>query len=373
MPDTGTDKSAKKPSKKVRIVEAFMEALALRPWRDVSLAGIAKAADVSLADLREAYPTRTAILIGFMAGVDAAVLRAVADDAEAGGAGSGEPPRERLFDVLMTRFEQLKPYRPALRRVTDRARRDPGFALRVGGQGLVSAAWMLEAAGMPSSGEEGRWRVAGLPYVWGRAFEVFLEDDDPGLARTMATLDRQLKKAEDRDAQIRGFRSRLRAALGCGTRRARRADPAGRDFAREEGLRRPHIQPRAGRFCHMSEGATSPGQPAARIAFEDFLKVDMRVGTVLEAEPFPEARKPALKLTIDFGPTIGVKRSSAQITKHYAAEDLIGTQVLAVVNFPPRQIGPMMSEVLTLGVPDAQGEVVLLRPTVDVPDGARLY
>ena len=229
MPDT--DKSAKKPSKKVRIVEAFMEALAARPWRDVSLAGIAGAADVSLAELREAYPTRTAILQGFMAGVDAAVLRAVAEDGE-----TGEPPRERLFDVLMTRFEQLKPHRAALRRVRDRAKRDPGFALRVGGQGLVSASWMLEAAGIPSSGREGGWRVAGLPYVWGRAFEVFLQDDDPGLARTMATLDRQLKKAEDRDAQIRRIRSSIRDALGCDTRRARGVDPAERDFAREEGF-----------------------------------------------------------------------------------------------------------------------------------------
>ncbi|MEM7566272.1 MAG: tRNA-binding protein [Pseudomonadota bacterium] len=113
--------------------------------------------------------------------------------------------------------------------------------------------------------------------------------------------------------------------------------------------------------------------PAATIAFEDFLRTDIRVGTVLEAEPFPEARKPALKLRIDFGPTIGVKRSSAQITRHYAPEDLIGTQVLAVVNFPPRQIGPVMSEVLTLGVPDADGEVVLLRPTAEVPNGGRLY
>ena len=115
------------------------------------------------------------------------------------------------------------------------------------------------------------------------------------------------------------------------------------------------------------------GAAPDRIAFEDFLKVDIRVGTVLEAEPFPEARKPAVKLRIDFGPTIGVKRSSAQITRHYTPDALVGRQVLAVVNFPPRQIGPMMSEVLTLGVPDADGEVVLLRPTEKVPDGGRLY
>ena len=115
------------------------------------------------------------------------------------------------------------------------------------------------------------------------------------------------------------------------------------------------------------------GEPAGRIAFDDFLKVDIRVGTVVEAEPFPEARKPAIKLRIDFGPEIGVKRSSAQITRHYAPETLVGRQVVAVVNFPPRQIGPVMSEVLTLGVPDADGEVVLLSPTVPAPNGGRMF
>ena len=111
----------------------------------------------------------------------------------------------------------------------------------------------------------------------------------------------------------------------------------------------------------------------ATISFDDFLKVDIRVGTVIKAEPFPEARKPALKLTIDFGDEIGVKKSSAQITENHAIENLVGTQVLAVVNFPPRQIGPFMSEVLTLGVPDANGKVMLLRPHQPVPAGGRMY
>ena len=107
---------------------------------------------------------------------------------------------------------------------------------------------------------------------------------------------------------------------------------------------------------------------------EDFEKLDIRVGKVLEAEDFPEAKKPAYKLTIDFGAEIGVKRSSAQITKHYAREDLVGKLVLAVVNFPPRQIGPFISEVLTLGVPDAEGEVVLIEPEKDVATvGGRLF
>ena len=118
---------------------------------------------------------------------------------------------------------------------------------------------------------------------------------------------------------------------------------------------------------------STPAAPAAPIGFDDFLKVDIRVGTIVEAEPYPEARKPSIKLVIDFGGTIGRKKSSAQITKHYRPEELPGRQVLAVVNFPPRQIGPFMSEVLTLGVPDANGKVMLLRPHGDVPKGGRLY
>ena len=110
-----------------------------------------------------------------------------------------------------------------------------------------------------------------------------------------------------------------------------------------------------------------------QIAFDDFLKVDIRVGTILTAQPFPEARKPAIKLTINFGSEIGVKKSSAQITKYYAPESLVGKQVVAVVNFPPRRIGPFLSEVLTLGVPDENGEVVLLHPSLPTPDGGRMF
>lgn len=111
----------------------------------------------------------------------------------------------------------------------------------------------------------------------------------------------------------------------------------------------------------------------AEISFDDFLAVDIRVGRVTRAEPFPEARKPAIKLWIDFGPEIGEKKSSAQITAHYAPETLVGRQVLAVVNFPARQIGPFRSEVLTLGLSDADGAIVLVAPDRAVPDGARMH
>ena len=109
------------------------------------------------------------------------------------------------------------------------------------------------------------------------------------------------------------------------------------------------------------------------LSFDDFAKVDIRVGVIVQAEPYPEARKPAIKLWVDFGGDLGVKKSSAQITKHYSPDTLVGQQVMAVVNFPPRQIGKFMSEILVLGVPDADNEVVLLQPGQPVPIGGRMY
>ena len=122
---------------------------------------------------------------------------------------------------------------------------------------------------------------------------------------------------------------------------------------------------------HLAHAPGAP--PEEQITFDDFLKVDIRIGTIVEAEEFSEARKPSYRLKIDFGPAIGVKKSSAQIAANYALGELPGRQVAAVVNFPPRQIGPMMSEVLTLGFADAAGEVVLFAPDVHVPNGSRLF
>jgi tRNA-binding protein len=112
---------------------------------------------------------------------------------------------------------------------------------------------------------------------------------------------------------------------------------------------------------------------AEQIQFDDFLKVDIRAGTIVQATEFPEARKPAYKLTIDFGDEIGIRRSSVQITVHYRVEELVGRQVIGVVNFPPRQIGPFMSDVLTLGLADANGDIILLHPERQVPNGSRMF
>jgi tRNA-binding protein len=125
-------------------------------------------------------------------------------------------------------------------------------------------------------------------------------------------------------------------------------------------------------MANDKEPMESKDNPSEKIGFSDFLKVDVRAGTIVKVEDYPEARKPAYKLEIDFGP-LGKKRSSAQITHHYSKEDLLGKQIIAVVNFPPKQIGKFISEVLTLGLPDEHGNVVLTEPTRKVPNGAKLF
>ena len=121
----------------------------------------------------------------------------------------------------------------------------------------------------------------------------------------------------------------------------------------------------------MPEGQSEPLAP--EISYDDFRKIDIRVGTIIQAEPFPEARRPAIKLTVDFGPAIGTRRTSAQIVKHYPIDQLVGRQVAAVINFPKKQIGRFMSEVLVLGFPDRDNEVVMIGPDLNVPNGGRLY
>ena len=124
----------------------------------------------------------------------------------------------------------------------------------------------------------------------------------------------------------------------------------------------------------MPTGQSEAGEPLApEISYDDFRKIDIRVGTIIAAEPFPEARRPSIKLIVDFGPAIGTRRTSAQIVTHYPIDTLVGRQVAAVVNFPKKQIGKFMSEVLVLGFPDAAGEVVMIRPDLNVPNGGRLY
>jgi len=137
--------------------------------------------------------------------------------------------------------------------------------------------------------------------------------------------------------------------------------------------RRDSVPPPFIAQCEAILGNDSQPAVEPAITYDDFRKVDIRVGTIVAVEPFPEARKPAFKLTVDLGPAIGRRRSSAQITRHYQADALIGRQVAAVVNFPTKQIGKFMSEVLVLGFPDAQGEVVMIGPDQPVPNGGRLF
>lgn len=173
-----------------RIVDATMKLAARGPWERVTLEAIAEEAKVSLAALRDAFGTRIEILDAFSERIDREVLENLDEDMD------DEAPRERLFDVLFARFEALQPYRPAIASIVDGARRDPLFALAMNTVVVRSMAWMMTGAGIDAGGTDGAFRAQGVAFVWARTMRVWLEDDDPGLARTMAELDRQLRDGE---------------------------------------------------------------------------------------------------------------------------------------------------------------------------------
>jgi AcrR family transcriptional regulator len=178
------------PKTRTRIVEALLALAAEKPWNEVTLEAIAGRAGVSLATLRAAFDGRVAVLREFVRGVDEKVLASIDPDLRE------EAPRERLFDVLFARFEQLAQHRQAIRNIGRAAGRDPLLTLELNGIVTISMAWMLAAAGVSSTGPGGLFRAQGLALVWARVMRVWLDDDDPGLARTMAELDKRLRQAE---------------------------------------------------------------------------------------------------------------------------------------------------------------------------------
>lgn len=206
------------PKTRNRIVDALLELTAERPWDAVTLAAVAERAGVTLAALRAAYDGRIEILSDFVRRIDERVLAAIDPDL------ADEAPRERLFDVLFSRFEALAPYRQAIRNLGAAARRDPLLALELNGIVARSMGWMLSAAGIPATGGSGLMRAQGLALVWARVMRVWLDDDDPGLARTMAELDRRLRRAERAflrlhrlERLVRGARRGRRSSRSAGT------------------------------------------------------------------------------------------------------------------------------------------------------------
>eukprot|EP01037_Dinobryon_pediforme_P007306 gene7306-7377_t len=308
-----------------RIVAALMDIAAETPWDEFSISDVAYRAGVSLAEFRDQFPSKGAILAAFSRQIDKAVLSKISTDL------ADESPKDRLFDVLMRRLDAMKPYRAALDNIYRWVKQSPTAALALNQVATNSQRFMLEAAGISTEGPLGALKVQGLVISFARVVEIWLTDDDDDMAKTMAALDKAL-------------------------------DRGGKIVARAETMHRI-----AAPFCNLVSGIVRLRQTKHQP------RIDIRVGTIVSAEPFPQARKPAYKLRIDFGADIGTKTSSAQITKNYTPAQLIGRQIAAVVNFAPRQIGPFMSEVLTLGFPDAANEVVLVAPSLNVPNGARLY
>ncbi len=202
-----------------KIIDALMALAADRRWSDITLSAIAERAGIDLATLRGAYDTRPAILEDFARRVDLAVLKDGDDDM------ADEVPRERLFDVLMRRFDELKPYKDALKTLFVSARRDPVLALSLGRIAAISQSWMLTAAGIGTGGLLGRMRINGLVVAYARVFGVWLDDDDPGLARTMSALDRTLRRGETTLDRLARFGCALRPPRRSRSRPATAVEP----------------------------------------------------------------------------------------------------------------------------------------------------
>ena len=216
------------PKTRNKIVDSLLELAAERPWNEVTLEAIAERAGVTLSGLRAAYDSRTSMLADFVRRVDERVLASLdADMAE-------EAPRERLFDILFSRFEALAPHKQAIRNLGEAARRDPLLALELNGLVTGSMSWMLTAAGIPATGLSGRLRAQGLAFAWARTMRVWLVDDDHGLALTMRELDTQLRQGERNGSRLR----RLERMFG--RRRRPPAEPGGVDPRRASDLAEGH-------------------------------------------------------------------------------------------------------------------------------------